>query len=75
MDGTIPPSQDSVRTEMKKLIRGVDTTAGQIIAFAQRMDDLGFEADERTADLFDALWDRCEALQAQFDPFQWEAIE
>lgn len=74
MDGTTPPTQAETRTAAFVLIRGQDTTVGQIVDFIRNLDEAGFVASEKTAGYIDALWDRCEALQAQFNPV-WETIE
>lgn len=66
MDGTTPPTQAEVRTAAFILIRGKDTTVGQIVDFVSNLDASGFEATEKTAGYIEALWVRCEALQAQF---------
>tara|TARA_R110001592_G_scaffold67354_2_gene206536 strand:- start:835 stop:1065 length:231 start_codon:yes stop_codon:yes gene_type:complete len=72
MDGTTPPTQAETRTAAFRLIRGRDTTIGQIVAFVATLDEAGFEATEKTAGYIDGLWIRCEALQAQSDDAVWD---
>lgn len=71
MDGATPPTQAETRTAAFVLIRGIDTTVGQIVDFVRNLDATGFEATEKTSEYIEGLWIRCEALQAQSEAAVW----
>lgn len=68
MDGTTltqAPTQTEARVMIRKMTGDAYTTVGQIIAFVTNLDNLDFEADEKTMFLLEQLWTRCDALHAQ----------
>jgi hypothetical protein len=69
MDGTTPPTQAEVRTAAFILIRGAETTVGQIVDFVRTLDESGFEASEKTEGYIEALWERCAELDT--DILDW----